>query len=62
MDITDLFGWFFSFLKSLVYLLNEVLVIDIGGLRISFFSFVLAFFVLHIIISAFIKSGGVKDD
>ena len=62
MDITNFFGWFFSFVKSLVYLLNDKLTITLSGYKISFWSILLTFFILHIIIAAFIKSGGARND
>lgn len=62
MNITNFFGWFFTAVKSIVYLLDDRLVITLSGYKISFWSMLLSFFILHIIISAFIKSGGVKDD
>ena len=48
--------------KSLISFLDKKFVIEVGGVKVSYFAFVLAFFVLHLIISAFIKAGGVKDD
>lgn len=62
MDITKFFSWFFTVVKSLVYLLNDKLVITLSGYKISLWSILLSFFVLHIIIAAFIKSGGARND
>lgn len=62
IEINKCFDWFFTFLKSLVTLLNDKLSITLSGYRISFWSILLAFFVLHILIAAFIKSGGARND
>lgn len=62
MAIDKYFGWFFSFVRSLITLLNDKLVINLSGYKISFWSILLTFFVLHILIAAFIKSGGARND
>ena len=62
MTLDKYFGWFFSFVKSLVNILNEKLVIEIGGITVSFWSILLSFFVIHLIIAALIKSGGARSD
>lgn len=62
MEITNFFQWFFTAIKSIVYLLNDKLVITLSGYKVSFWSILLTFFIINILISAFIKAGGVKND
>lgn len=61
MSIDKYFSWFFSLVKGIVTHLDKVC-FKAGNFNITYLSFVFAFFVLHIVISAFIKTGGVKDD
>lgn len=62
ITIDKFFGWFFNCFKTIIYFLDQKLYFDIGGVGISIFDFVLAFFFLHIIITYFVRSGGVRDD
>ena len=62
MDLQDIFGWFFTLIKSFVNFLDKKICLEFAGVKISYFAFVCAFFFIHILISAFIKSGGIKDD
>lgn len=60
--IDKFFGWFFNAVKGIIYLLDQRLYVTIGGVGISIFDFVLAFFVIHIVITFMVRSGGVRND
>lgn len=62
MTLDKLFGWFFKLVRGFYNILDNTLSFDIGGLSFSFWDMLCVFIILNLIISAFIKAGGVQSD